>query len=85
MAKILKQELAKFFGKKEANLTAKTKQRSAFLGATNYFLSSEINRRYEFLENEFDQELENLSDYQVLKVSQSKHRDIEFNGVLKSY
>ena len=51
------------------------------MGATN--LSSEIYLRYEFLENEFDQELENLSDYQVLEVSQSKNRDIEFNGVLE--
>ena len=80
MAKIRKHELAKFFGKKEANLTAKTKQKSAFLGAIN--LSSEINLRCEFLENEFDQELEKLSDYQLLEVSQSKNRDIEFNGVL---
>ena len=80
MAKILKQELAKFWGKKEANLIAKTKQKSAFLGAT--ILSSEINHRCEFLENELDQELEKLSDYQLLEVSQSKNRDIEFDGVL---
>ena len=83
MAKFLKRELAKFLGKKESNLTDKTKQKSAFLGATN--LRCEINLRREFLENEFEQELENLSDYQLLEVSQSKNRDIEFNGVVESH
>ena len=81
MAKILKQELAKYLGKKEANLTAKTKQNSEFLGATT--LSSEINLRCVFLENEFDQELENLSDYQLLEISQSRNLDTEFIGVLE--
>ena len=57
MAKILKQELNKFWGNKETNLTAKI----SIFGATN--LSSEINLTCDFLENEFDEELEHLSGY----------------------
>ena len=49
------------------------------MDATNS--SSETNLRCKFLENEFDQELENLSEYLLLEVSQSKN--LEFNGVLE--
>ena len=81
MAKILRRKHLDVAKEKETEKSAKTKQEIELLGAQN--LSSEINLRCEFLETEFDQELKNLSDYEILEISQNKNIDSELNGVLE--
>ena len=46
-------------------------------------LNTEIDFRCKSLLNKYEQKLEDLTDYQILEISQDKNLDLEFNGALE--
>ena len=81
MAKLLKQKLIEVYVTKKKHDSEKKKNFHQNLKAEN--LSDEISLRCDSLQTKYEQKLENLSDYQILEISQNKSLDVEFNGVLE--
>ena len=81
MANLSKKKLLENDEQSKMETVEKDKQLKHVIEAQN--LISEIEFRCDSLENKFDRKLEDLSDYQILEISQNKNLDLEFNGVLE--
>ena len=80
MGKILKQKLLEAEEKSKRQVREEFEQSVHITGAEN--LSREIDLRCSSLQIKYDNNFENLSDYQVLGISQNKNLDSEFNELL---
>ena len=81
MAKLLKQKLFEENEKSRTEAVNSHERSSQIVKVEN--LVSEIKFRCDSLQRKYEHKLEDLSDYQILDISQNKNLDLEFNGVLE--
>ena len=81
MAKLLKKKLLEKEEKTKIETDKNNVQFKQVIEAQN--LISEIEFRCDSLESKLHKKIEDLSDYQILEISQNKNMDLEFNGILE--
>ena len=80
-AKILKRKLSEIKASVELVNSKESIKYDQVLRGENLY--EEITQRLENLDLKYEQDLENLGDYQILEISQNRNLDIEFNTVLE--
>ena len=81
MAKILRQDVSKRKAR-ESELDVFQRDQPMYVSRAEN-LNSEISYRFKSLSKKFSSDFENLSDHQILDISQDKTLDSEFNDVLE--
>ena len=81
VAKVLRQQLCEAVEKGKAQAAHDYERCSQIVKAEN--LISEIEFRCGSLQRKYEQKFEDLTDYQILDISQNKNLDLEFNEVLE--